>query len=65
MIGDRWVDVAAGDAAGTRSVLLERPYSWEAAGGVACPPGVRPFATFVSLADAVGRIVELSASASP
>jgi D-glycero-D-manno-heptose 1,7-bisphosphate phosphatase len=65
MIGDRWVDVAAGHAAGTRSVLLERPYSWEAAGGIGCPPDVRPFATFVSLADAVSRIVELSASESP
>ena len=65
MIGDRWVDVAAGNAAGTRSLLLERPYSWEAAGGKPCPPDVRPFGTFVSLADAVSRIVELSASESP
>jgi D-glycero-D-manno-heptose 1,7-bisphosphate phosphatase len=65
MIGDRWVDVAAGNAAGARSLLLEHPYSWETAGGQECPPDVRPLATFNSLADAVGRIVELSASESP
>jgi D-glycero-D-manno-heptose 1,7-bisphosphate phosphatase len=28
MIGDRWVDVAAGAAAGVTTVLLDRPYSW-------------------------------------
>jgi D-glycero-D-manno-heptose 1,7-bisphosphate phosphatase len=28
MIGDRWVDVAAGNAAGVKTVLLDRPYSW-------------------------------------
>ena len=28
LIGDRWVDIAAAEAAGVRSVLLEREYSW-------------------------------------
>lgn len=28
LIGDRWVDVAAGRAAGVGSILLETPYSW-------------------------------------
>jgi beta-phosphoglucomutase-like phosphatase (HAD superfamily) len=27
VIGDRWSDVAAGRAAGSRTVLLDRPYS--------------------------------------
>jgi D-glycero-D-manno-heptose 1,7-bisphosphate phosphatase len=27
-VGDRWVDIAAGRAAGTRTILVERPYSW-------------------------------------
>ena len=27
MVGDRWSDVAAGQAAGCRTVLLDRPYS--------------------------------------
>ena len=64
IIGDRSVDVATSNAA-MRSLLLERPYSWEAAGGQECPPDVRPLATFTSLADAVGRIVELGAAESP
>lgn len=28
MVGDRWVDVAAGHAAGTTTVLIDRSYSW-------------------------------------
>jgi D-glycero-D-manno-heptose 1,7-bisphosphate phosphatase len=34
LIGDRWVDIAAAHAAGVRSVLLDRPYSWSASGGI-------------------------------
>ena len=37
-IGDRWVDVAAGRAAGVRTALLERPWSWQPASGIAPPP---------------------------
>ncbi len=61
MIGDRWVDVAAGNAAGVRTVLLERPYSWGPAGGVACPSGVAPLLAVSSLAEAVASVVRLSA----
>jgi D-glycero-D-manno-heptose 1,7-bisphosphate phosphatase len=64
MIGDRWVDVAAGTAAGACSVLLERPYSWEPAGGAPSPPDVHPRITVASVADAAERIVELRASES-
>lgn len=30
MVGDRWVDIAAGRAAGVRTVLVRRDYSWTA-----------------------------------
>jgi D-glycero-D-manno-heptose 1,7-bisphosphate phosphatase len=30
LVGDRWVDIAAGRAAGASTILLERPYSWDA-----------------------------------
>ncbi len=44
MIGDRWVDVAAGSAAGIRTILLSRDVSWRptSAGGPAV--GLRPTA---------------------
>ena len=38
LVGDRWVDIAAGRAAGVRTVLVERPYSWEAT-SAGPPPG--------------------------
>jgi D-glycero-D-manno-heptose 1,7-bisphosphate phosphatase len=57
MIGDRWVDVAAGNAAGVRTILLERRYSREPSGGVACPADLGSFATVGSLSDAVELIV--------
>ena len=41
-IGDRWVDVAAGRAAGVRTALLERPWSWQPAGGQMRPLSVAP-----------------------
>jgi len=28
MVGDRWVDIAAGKAAGCKTALINRPYSW-------------------------------------
>ncbi|MEO8136829.1 MAG: HAD-IIIA family hydrolase [Betaproteobacteria bacterium] len=30
-VGDRWVDIAAGHAAGTATVLIDRDYSWSQA----------------------------------
>jgi len=29
LIGDRWVDILAGNSAKLRTILLERPYSWK------------------------------------
>jgi D-glycero-D-manno-heptose 1,7-bisphosphate phosphatase len=37
LIGDRWVDIAAGAAAGVHTVLVERPYSWDATSSGAAP----------------------------
>jgi D-glycero-D-manno-heptose 1,7-bisphosphate phosphatase len=38
LIGDRWVDIQAARAAGVRSVLLERSYSWASTSAGAPPP---------------------------
>lgn len=40
MIGDRWVDVAAGAAAGVKTVLLDRPYSWAPTSAGGPQPGL-------------------------
>ncbi len=57
LVGDRWVDVGAGEAAGVRTVLLERTYSMDASGGREAPI-VHPDAVVSTLADAVAIIVE-------
>jgi D-glycero-D-manno-heptose 1,7-bisphosphate phosphatase len=41
-LGDRWVDVAAGRAAGVCTALLERPWSWEPTGGLNAPEDAVP-----------------------
>jgi len=58
MVGDRWVDVAAGAAAGVSTVLLDRPYSWDRTSTHAPPPGLRPTATCDDLAGAMALIVQ-------
>lgn len=40
MIGDRWVDIAAGHAAGVRTALVRHADSWVRAGGQEPPPGL-------------------------
>jgi D-glycero-D-manno-heptose 1,7-bisphosphate phosphatase len=42
MVGDRWVDVAAGSRAGTTTILVERPYSWQPTSAGAPPEGLAP-----------------------
>jgi D-glycero-D-manno-heptose 1,7-bisphosphate phosphatase len=37
-VGDRWVDIAAGRAAGTTTVLVDRPSSWDATSAGRPPP---------------------------
>jgi D-glycero-D-manno-heptose 1,7-bisphosphate phosphatase len=52
MIGDRWVDIAAGAAAGVQTVLIKRGYSWDATSGGAPPADLVPDHAVVSVADA-------------
>ncbi len=42
MVGDRWVDIAAGRSAGVATVLIERPYSWTNTSSGAPPPDLHP-----------------------
>jgi D-glycero-D-manno-heptose 1,7-bisphosphate phosphatase len=57
IIGDRWVDIAAGRAAGVRTVLIERPGSWSPTGGGRPPADLLPDARVDSLLEAVQLIV--------
>jgi D-glycero-D-manno-heptose 1,7-bisphosphate phosphatase len=57
LIGDRWVDIGAADAAGVRSILLERPYSWDPSGGGVAPPGLAPGAAVGDLDAAVETVL--------
>lgn len=57
MVGDRWVDVAAGRKAGVRTILVERPYSWAPTNSGAPPDGLRPDAIATDLARAVDVIL--------
>lgn len=50
MVGDRWSDVAAGQAAGCRTVLIDLPYSQ----GDRCTPDAR----VKDLGEAVGQILK-------
>lgn len=62
MVGDRWVDIAAGRDAGVATVLVERPFSWLASGGGVEPPeDVRPDVVVAGIASAVDAILRLSA----
>ena len=42
LVGDRWVDIAAGRAAGVRTVLVEQAYSWEATSAGGPPTDLEP-----------------------
>jgi D-glycero-D-manno-heptose 1,7-bisphosphate phosphatase len=56
LIGDRWVDIAAGRAAGVRTVLLERDYSWSPTSQGAPPPGLGADAVGSDVAECVAAI---------
>jgi D-glycero-D-manno-heptose 1,7-bisphosphate phosphatase len=49
LIGDRWTDIAAAAAAGVRSVLLERPYSWGRSRGELPPTTLAPDASAATI----------------
>jgi D-glycero-D-manno-heptose 1,7-bisphosphate phosphatase len=57
LVGDRWVDIAAGNAAGVRSILMERDYSWASTSSGAPPADLEPARRVTSLAAAVDAII--------
>jgi phosphoglycolate phosphatase-like HAD superfamily hydrolase len=57
MVGDRWVDIGAADAAGVRSVLIERDYSWLPTSAGAPPDSLRPTLCARALPEAARAIV--------
>jgi D-glycero-D-manno-heptose 1,7-bisphosphate phosphatase len=57
MVGDRWVDVAAGAAAGVRTILVERPTSWLPTSSGRPPESLRPNAVARGIGDAAGTIL--------
>ncbi|HKA92743.1 MAG TPA: HAD-IIIA family hydrolase [Acidimicrobiia bacterium] len=60
LIGDRWVDIAAGRAAGVRTVLLERDYSWGPTSQGSPPPDLRADAVGTDVAECVAAITDHS-----
>ena len=60
MVGDRWIDVAAGNAAGVRSLLVLSGHAHPA--GEEAPEGVRADAILRNLMEAVGWILRASTS---
>jgi D-glycero-D-manno-heptose 1,7-bisphosphate phosphatase len=61
MVGDRWVDVAAGAAAGVTTVLVDRPYSWRATSAGSPAPDLQPDHRVDDLYAAATLIVRTSA----
>ena len=57
LIGDRWVNIAAGRAAGVRTVLLERPGSWHATSAVVAATDLRGDAIVSDLPSGVRTIL--------
>lgn len=57
-IGDRWVDVLAGHAAGTRTILIEQPYSWVPTSSGSPPADLVPSGRATDLTKAVDLIFQ-------
>jgi D-glycero-D-manno-heptose 1,7-bisphosphate phosphatase len=57
LVGDRWVDIGAAAAAGVRSILLDRAYSWKATSSGGPPDGLAPTIRVATLAEAADRIL--------
>jgi histidinol phosphatase-like enzyme len=58
LVGDRWVDIAAAEAAGVAGVLIDREYSWRPSSDGAPPGGLRATATVNSISEAADAIVQ-------
>jgi D-glycero-D-manno-heptose 1,7-bisphosphate phosphatase len=63
MIGDRWVDVAAGRAAGVRTVLIERDYSYRGTSSGGPTADLVPTAVAVDLDDAADVVLGIRPTA--
>ena len=57
MVGDRWVDIAAGRAAGVRTILVNRDYSWNATSAGGPGPDLEADIQVDDLPQAVARLV--------
>jgi D-glycero-D-manno-heptose 1,7-bisphosphate phosphatase len=57
LVGDRWVDIAAGQAAGVRTVLVERTSSWQPTSAGSPPDDLRPTAVVATIDEAVDYIL--------
>ncbi|HEY1280802.1 MAG TPA: HAD family hydrolase [Acidimicrobiales bacterium] len=57
LVGDRWVDVAAGQAAGVATILVERRGSWSPTAAGAPPPGIAPTAVAGGIGEAATIIL--------
>ena len=57
LVGDRWVDVAAGLAAGVEPILLETPYSWNESSSGRPASSLRRVASVPDFGSAVDRIL--------
>ncbi len=64
MVGDRWVDIAAGAAAGTVTLLVDRPHSWKATSSGGPEPRLRPDHRVASVAEAAQLIARVVAERS-
>jgi D-glycero-D-manno-heptose 1,7-bisphosphate phosphatase len=63
LVGDRWVDIAAGRAAGVRTVLVERPGSFAPTSAGAPPHNLAPDFVVAGVVDAAGAIIQATRSA--
>jgi len=57
LFGDRWVDIAAGSAAGVHTVLIERAWSWSATSSGAAARDLVPDLVVASVPAAVAAIL--------
>ncbi len=57
LVGDRWVDIAAGAAAGVRTVLVERVWSWNPTSSGTPPADLVPDLVVAGVPEATERIL--------
>jgi D-glycero-D-manno-heptose 1,7-bisphosphate phosphatase len=62
LVGDRWVDIAAGRSAGVRTLLVAEPYSWAATSSGSPPADLEPDGRVGDLVQAVDEILRYDAA---